>query len=130
MKIALTPTELILMKTLWETKKDLSVYEMVEYLKETIGKTYTANTVSTILSSMRKKGAVSRIKKNCYRYHPEISEEEYAQGQLENVCRQWYMGSASHVLASLVEVSGITEEELQRMKEILDEYETSGEITV
>lgn len=123
MSVSLSPVECVVMQSLWESGEDLTVYELKERLREQEGRNYTDNAVATFMGTLLKKGAVSRYKKHhSHQYHPEINMDEYRKEQLRQFQEQWYHGSASGLMASLVEVSDISEEELRRMKEMLDGY--------
>lgn len=123
MKIDLTPTEEVLMQCLWESGADLTVYEMTERLKYEYGKEYAQNAISTFMKTLLKKGAVSRYKKHhSHQYHSEINMDEYRERQLENFKHQWYQDSAYSMMASLVKTEDISENELQKLKEMLDGY--------
>ena len=123
MKLSLAPSEGLIMKCLWESRQDLTVYELTERLREQYGKEYANNTVATFLTILMKKGFVSRYKKHHpHQYHPEITMEDYMEAQLEDLKDEWYDGSAFGMMASLVRTSDISENELKKLKEMLDEY--------
>ena len=48
--------------------------------------------------------------------------DEFRNAQVNKMKNQWYHGSASGVLAALVETDDISPEDLQKMKELLDGY--------
>ncbi len=123
MGIILAPSEAIIMKCLWDSKQDLTVVELVEKLREQYGKEYAVNTVSTFMTILMKKGFVTRYKtKHAHQYTPLISKEMYLNSQMNSVKEAWFEGSAYGMMASLVQMSDITSEEVHRLKELLDEY--------
>lgn len=123
MQIELTPTEEVLMQCLWESGQDLTVYEMTERLRDCYDREYAQNAVSTFMKTLLKKGAVSRYKKHhSHQYHPEMDMDAYREQQLKSFKRQWYQGSACSMMASLVKSSDISETELKKLKEMLNEY--------
>lgn len=119
----LTPTEEIIMQCLWESGADLTAYEITERLRENYGRDYANNAIATYMKILLKKGCVSRYKKHhSHQYHPEMNMEEYRNAQLNGFREQWYQGSAYGLLASMVETSDISKDDLKKMKELLDEY--------
>lgn len=124
MGTTLAASEGLIMKCLWDSKQDLTVAELVDRLKTLYNKEYAMNSVATFMTILMKKGFVTRYKiKGSYQYQPLISKQEYLDGQAEETRNDWYDGSVYGMMASLVKTSnGITEEEAQKLKELLDEY--------
>ena len=121
MELTLAPAESLVMQCLWESGADLTVYEITERLHEVYGKDYANNAVATFMTVLMKKGFVSRYKKHhSHQYHPEVTLDEFRNAQVNKMKNQWYHGSASGVLAALVETDDISPEDLQKMKELLD----------
>ncbi len=48
--------------------------------------------------------------------------DDYRDQKLHSFRKQWYRGSGVGMLASLVETSDLTKEDVKKMKELLDEY--------
>lgn len=124
MGITLAASEGLVMKCLWDSQQDLTVSELQSRLKTQYGREYALNTVATFMTILMKKGFVTRYKtKGSHQYKPLISKQEYLDSQNEETKREWYDGSVYGMLASIVKTSGgITSEEAQKMKELLDEY--------
>lgn len=121
--LILTPAESLIMQCLWESGEDLTVYEITERLRDVYGKEYTNNAIATFMTVLRKKGVVSRYKKHhSHQYHPEITMDEYAKAQLGSIKDQWYHGSTKKLMASLVEISDITEDDVEELRGLLDDY--------
>lgn len=120
----LAPSEGLIMKCLWESKKDLTVSEFVERLKNHYEREYSANTVGTYLKILGHKGFVSRYKiKGAHQYKALISKEEYLGSQSIQTKKEWYNGSNYDMMACFVINSGgIDPEDAKRLKELLDEY--------
>lgn len=123
MEKQMTPAEEVIMQCLWESGEDLTVYEITERLRMHYGKDYANNAVATFMKNLLNRGLVSRYKKHhSHQWHPEIDMENYRKQKLHSFRKQWYHGSGTGMLASLVETSDITKEDIQKMKELLDEY--------
>ena len=119
----LAPSEALIMKCLWESHENLTVLELTERLKNIYGKEYAVNTVATFMTILMKKGFVSRYKKkHSHQYCPLISMEDYAQCQISDVKNEWYHGSTYGMMASLMQTSDITSEEVKELRTLLDEY--------
>ena len=113
MELTLAPAESLVMQCLWESGADLTVYEITERLHEVYGKDYANNAVATFMTVLMH---------HFHQYHPEVTLDEFRNAQVNKMKNQWYHGSASGVLAALVETDDISPEDLQKMKELLDGY--------
>lgn len=123
MERSLTPTEEIIMQCLWESKADLTAYEITERLRECYGREYANNAIATYMKILLKKGYVSRYKKHhSHQYHPEMDMDAYRDAQLNGFREQWYHGSAYGLLSSVVETADISEDDLKKMRELLNVY--------
>ncbi len=123
MEKQMTPAEEVIMQCLWESGEDLTVYEITERLREHYGKDYANNAVATFMKNLLNRGLVSRYKKHhSHQWHPEINMDAYRDQKLHSFRKQWYRGSGVGMLASLVETSDLTKEDVKKMKELLDEY--------
>ncbi|MDO4261941.1 MAG: BlaI/MecI/CopY family transcriptional regulator [Eubacteriales bacterium] len=123
MSRSMSPTEEIIMQCLWESGEDLTVYEITERLRTQYQRDYTNSAVATFMKSMLEKGMVTRFKvHHSYQWHPEIDMDEYRDRETDAFLDLWHHGSKSSMLASLLRDTDISEEELQEMRELLDEY--------
>lgn len=123
MEKQMTPAEEVIMQCLWESGEDLTVYEITERLRMYYGKDYANNAVATFMKNLLNRGLVSRYKKHhSHQWHPEINMDAYRDQKLDSFRKQWYRGSGVGMLASLVETSDLTKEDIEKMKELLNEY--------
>ena len=123
MALELTQAEQLIMKCIWSGDESLSIAEIVDILKYQYQKEYAHATVATFLTILEKKGFVDHFKRShAYQYYATVREEEYKKAQLERMKDNWYRGSAYNLMASLVETEDLTEEEIEKMRNMLDKY--------
>jgi predicted transcriptional regulator len=89
--------------------------------------TYTA--VRTHLGILQEKGHVRYESDGTrYIYEPVVPREEMAKSAMENVLQTFFGGSVERVVATLVdrEESQITDEQLERLAEIIEQARREG----
>jgi BlaI family penicillinase repressor len=117
MEIAFTDRELDIMQVLWE-RGDATVAEVRDALADELA--YT--TVLTMLRVLEEKGYVRHTEEGrAYRYHPLVERERAGESALRRLTRRLFRGSPELLLTHLVADRGVSEEELRRMRELLDE---------
>ena len=118
-----TDRELDIMSVLWRDGSG-TVAEVRDALGEEVG--YT--TVLKMLQILEEKGAVSHEQEGrAYRYFPLVESERAGGRALSRIVNKIFHGSAEMLLATLVEGREFTDEELQRMRAVLDRAEGKGE---
>jgi BlaI family penicillinase repressor len=109
--------ELDVMSVLWD-RGDATVAEVQERLSDDLA--YT--TVLTVLRTLEEKGHVAhRVEGRAHRYHPLVEREAAGASVLERVVERVFGGSAELLLTQLVSERDLSEEELERMRRLLDE---------
>lgn len=117
MEISFTARELDLMAVLWELGSG-TVAEVQERLPDELA--YT--TVLTILRTLESKGYVAhREEGRAHRYYPLVAREAAGESALRRMVRKLFRGSPELLLTQLVTDRDISEEELRRLREVLDE---------
>ena len=117
-----TDRELDIMSVLWREGSG-TVAEVREVLGEEVG--YT--TVLKMLQILEEKGAVGHEQEGrAYRYFPLVESERAGGRALSRIVNKIFHGSAEMLLATLVEGRDFTEEELRRMRAVLDRVERDG----
>lgn len=114
-----TPTkrELDVLSILWKAGSG-TVTEVREQLTDELS--YT--TVLWVLQTLEQKGYVSHTKEGrSYRYHPVLAPEETGRGAIGRILDKIFHGSAEFLLAQLVQERKLSNEELTRMRALLDE---------
>ena len=117
MEIHLTERELDLMTVLWD-RGPSTVAEVRAALQDNLA--YT--TVLTVLRVMEEKGLVSRREEGrAHRYSPSIERAEARSSALRRMTRRLFAGNPELLLTRLVEDEEWSEDDLQRMRALLDE---------
>jgi BlaI family transcriptional regulator, penicillinase repressor len=117
MEIAFTERELDVMDVLWERGAS-TVAEVQESLSDELA--YT--TVLTILRTLEEKGHLAHEEEGrAYRYYPLVERTEAGASAVRRLLRKLFRGSPELLLTQLVTERGLTTEQLERMRELLDE---------
>jgi BlaI family transcriptional regulator, penicillinase repressor len=115
--VVFTERELDVMNVLWETGA-ATVAEVRERLDDTLA--YT--TVLTVLRTLEEKGYVDHLEEGkAYRYRPLVERREAGTSALRRMLRKVFNDSPELLLTHLVSDRGLSDEELRRMRRLLDE---------
>lgn len=115
MDISFTDRELDLMAILWD-QGSATVSDVKERLEDDLA--YT--TVLTTLRNMEAKDYVFHTEDGrAYRYHPRIPREEAGRSALTRLIRKVFGGSTELLLTHLVSRSDVSEQELDRFRELI-----------
>ena len=112
----ITGSELEVMKLLWHAEEALPVTEIREKLRESKG--WEPATIKTLISRLVSKGVVRQEKRNVYYYSPIITENEYSAWATEDLITRIYSGSARNLIAALVNSDGLTQEDLDELRQM------------
>jgi BlaI family transcriptional regulator, penicillinase repressor len=116
MEISFTDRELDLMDVLWE-RGPSTVAEVREALADDLA--YT--TVLTILRILKEKGHVDTTEEGrAHRYRALVAREAAGDSALRRLTRKIFRGSPEMLLTHLVSDRGISDEELRRLRDVLD----------
>jgi predicted transcriptional regulator len=116
MEISFTERELDIMSALWELGAG-TVAEVREVLADDLA--YT--TVLTMLRVLEEKGYVGHSEEGrAHRYHPLVGREAAGESAVRRLTRRLFRGSPELLLTHLVSDRDLTEEELKRMRAMLD----------
>ncbi len=122
MTVRFTERELDIMQVLWD-RGECTVSEVQTSLDDELA----YNTVLTMLRLLEEKGHVSRtIEGRAHRYRPVVEREEAGSSALGRVTRKLFQGSPEALLLNLVNQPGVTREELERMRDLLDRQLDEG----
>ena len=115
MEIRFTQRELDIMNVLW-SRGPSTVAEVRDALEDELAH----NTVLTMFKVMEGKGYVSRRREGrAHRYAPEVARDVAGVSALGRMTEHLFGGSPSELLLRLVD-SGLDEDELRRMRDLLD----------
>jgi BlaI family transcriptional regulator, penicillinase repressor len=117
-----TDRELDVMAVLWD-RGDATVAEVQEALADDLA--YT--TVLTVLRTLEEKGHVGHTEEGrAYRYHPLVEREEAGASALARLVDRVFGGSPELLLTQLVAERSLSDEELERMRRLLDRVRDGG----
>ena len=117
MEITFTDRELDIMGVLWE-RGPSTVAEVREGLSDELA--YT--TVLTVLRVLEEKGHVGHEEEGrAHRYFPRVERSEAGRSALRRLTRKLFRGSPEMLLTHLVSDRQLSEKDLRRMRELLEE---------
>jgi len=115
-----TPGELEVLKVLWE-RGPSTVREVMEVLNETRRRAYTS--VMSLLGVMTEKGLLTREPKGrAYVYRAKVGREKTLGQMVDDLLGRAFEGSASTLVARLLDQSSPSPEELEEIRRTLAEY--------
>ncbi len=118
-KQPLTPLELEIMNVLWETGP-----ANVQTVQQKLGRPLAYTTVQTMLNVLHRKGHAKRtLKLKAFFYRPSTSRSEVVKQTMHDVVDKLFEGSASNLVMSLVQTKQISLEELDKLRDLIDERE-------
>lgn len=118
-EVTFTDRELDVMSVLWREGSG-TVNEVRDSLADEPG--YT--TVLKILQILEEKGCVTHEKEGrAYRYEPLIQQSEAGSSALGRVLNKIFHGSVDMLVAQLVRERGLSQEEVDRLQELVGELE-------
>ena len=118
----LTDVELELMQIVWE-KGEVSTDEMQRELK-TRGRDVSDGTIRKFFSILRKKGYVLRRRQGREALHrPNVEREAAARSLLRDFVRRAFDGSATQLVASLLDSRAVRKGDLETIKKMIAEHE-------
>jgi predicted transcriptional regulator len=117
----LTEAELRLMDVLW-SKGSATVAEVAGALPKKLSLAY--NTVLTTLRILEEKGYVRHSKPTdgrAFVYTPLLSREQASRTAVRHLLRRFFAGSAEALVLNLLEDEKLSEDELKRIRDLLEE---------
>jgi predicted transcriptional regulator len=115
-RTSFTERELDIMSVLWQEGSG-TVAEVQDELPHEVG--YT--TVLKMLQILEEKGMVRHEREGrAYRYFPEVGHDVAGRDALRHIVDKIFRGSAELAVARLVEVSTLTDDEIHRVRRLLD----------
>ena len=112
----ITASELEVMKLLWHAEDALPVTEIREKLQKSKG--WEPATIKTLISRLVTKGVVRQEKRKVFYYSPLISEKEYSTWATDDLIGRLYNGRARDLVAALVHSDGLSQEDLDELRQM------------
>lgn len=112
----ISDSELEIMKLLWKSEEALTSTEIREELQRSMG--WEATTIKTLISRLVNKEAILQEKRKVFYYSPLIPEREYNSWATGRLIDRLYKGSASALVAALVDSKGLTESDIVELRQL------------
>lgn len=123
-KRILSECEEVIMKAVWDAGEDISIPDLITVLREQYGKDYQRTTVVTFLTRLAGKDYVETFRRGRLSYaRPLKSEEEYKSYLAGRELNRWFRDDASDYVSSLLKERGISKEEKEKIRRLLDELD-------
>lgn len=120
----LTPSQLTLMKCIWDANREMSYQELINLLEEQYGREYQRSTVITFLRQLTDRGYVDTYRIGKYAYvRPVVTEEMFQREHARTETNRWYKGRVSNFVSAFANCGGIDKEDIQEIRRLLDELE-------
>ena len=118
----LTDAELRLMQIVWD-RGPSTVQDVVDALPRESPLAYS--TVLTMMRILEKKGYLEHHKEGrAFVYQPVVGQREARRGALKHLMKRFFDNSPQLLLLNLVEDEGIDPEELEQLKQLIEESNT------
>src|SRR3989441_3384233 len=116
MRIAFTDRELDVMSVLW----DLEAATVVD-VRERLADKLAYTTVLTVLRTLEQKGYVGHIGEGrAHKYHPLVKRDAAGRNALRRLLDKVFQGSPELLMAHLVSDRNLSDEELRRLRRLLE----------
>lgn len=119
MDMKLFDAELKVMGVLWN-EGDCPARHIAEVLTGEYG--WNVNTTYTLIKRCIKKGAIKRTEPN-FMCHALIPKEEVQEAETNELINKIYDGSANNLFAALLGKKKLTADQIERLKQIVEEWE-------
>lgn len=117
----LSESEMEVMQAIWKSMPPVTSKELLELFAES-GKEWKAQTISTFLSRLVDKGALSSVRDGrTNRYTPKISSEEYKLMETKGMLDGLYQGSVKNLLSALYDGDKLSNRDIAELKKWLSE---------
>ncbi len=119
MEIKLFDSELKVMDVLWK-EGDITAKKISDILKERVG--WNMNTTYTLIKRCIAKGAIERREPN-FVCHALIPKEQVQEQETTELINKVFDGSAGLLFASLLNRKSLSRDEIERLKQIVENLE-------
>lgn len=120
-----TPAELEVLKILWERPGPSSVRDVLESVNRQADAPRAYTSVMSLLNVMTDKGLLRRSPQGrAFVYEPVAPREQTLRSLLGETLKRVYDGSASLLVAHLLDQSRPTADELDQIRSLLDAYQS------
>ena len=119
--ISIGDAELEIMKVIWKAKAPITSLDIGKKVED---KGWKKTTISTFLTRLVEKGALSADKQGkLYYYTPIITEKEYKKTQTKNLIKTLYNGSVRDFAVSFFEEQKLSPDDIKELRAIFEDKE-------
>lgn len=119
-----TPAELEILKILWEHDEPAAVRDVLTAVNRESSPPRAYTTVMSLLNVMTDKGLLARSPRGrAFVYEPTAPREQTLRALLDETLRRVFDGSASLLVAHLLDQSAPSGDELNQIRNLIDEYQ-------
>ena len=117
--------QLMILQCIWEAKEPITAGDIVDMVEQKCGQRLSRANVTTLCNGLIKRNYVrmDAKKSHAFTYVAAITEEEYKQREIRRFKKTTFGGSASDLVVALVQSGEMKQEDVERIREILREYE-------
>ncbi|MCT1398408.1 BlaI/MecI/CopY family transcriptional regulator [Paenibacillus sp. p3-SID867] len=113
----LSDTEMELMEVIWECTPPVTSTELLALFAQR-GREWKAQTISTFLSRLVDKGALTATRDGrTNRYTPRISPEDYKLMETQHVLDGLYQGSVKNLISALYDGEKLSDKDIAELKQ-------------
>lgn len=117
----LSDTEMELMEVIWECDPPVTSTELLHMFSER-GKEWKAQTISTFLSRLVDKGALTATRHGrTNKYVPRISPEDYKLLETQQVLDGLYQGSVKNLISALYDGDKLSDQDIAELRQWFSE---------
>ena len=122
---SISETEMEVMKVLWDTGSG-TVRELNELLRKR-RRRWAYTTVQTLLNRLKEKGYVARDESGmAHVFRAAVTRDKLLGWRLRELADQICGGAATPLVLNLVQANDLSEDEIESLRQILDEAEAGG----
>lgn len=118
MELKLFDSERKVMEVLWTREEDVTAKDIALELAKTVG--WNKNTTYTVIKKCVEKGAIERREPN-FLCRPLVTREQVREQEAAELVDKVFEGSASLLFASLLNGKSLSREEIDKLKQIVDD---------
>lgn len=113
----LSDTELEVMQVIWDSASPVTSAELLQLFNQR-GRNWKGQTISTFLSRLVDKGALSVTRKGrTNQYTPRLSLEDYKFKETKNVLDGLYQGSVKNLISALYDGDKLSNQDIAELKQ-------------
>ena len=110
-----------IMQCVWEVGEPVTIQILIDMLEKKCGQRFSTGSVNSMVVKLVDKGYLAPAGKihQSFRFEAVVTEEEFELQEIERTTNFTFRGKPSKLLSALVKTD-ISEEELKKMREILN----------